>query len=142
VSLTIGRLRKRRCQSAAGRDLLSFDEAKELSAVAEVPVEDLTGSIQERVDLRIGGVIPDRRAGSLGNHDPAASQDRELLRDGGSRDAGQRLQITDTSGPSAEVFQDGNADRVGKRLEELRLELVESIGIVGARRSVSHGGTA
>lgn len=121
--------------SASGRNLLGLDQAKQVGALAEAPVKDLPRRIQQGVDQGIGRVIANRRARSLGNHDASTAQDGELLGDGGTRNAGQLLDLADTARTLAEVLQDRDSHGVGEALEELGLEGAQSIGVVLAGRS-------
>jgi hypothetical protein len=116
--------------SRIGPDGLGVDQPKQVDRVRQVAVEDAVRHVEQLEQIHIADVVDDGGAASLGGHDVAAAQDGQLLRDRRRGRPDCFLELPDAQRALVEQLEDPDPHRVGKRLEELGLELPQPLGVI------------
>ena len=113
---------------------LALELPQQTLCAHQVVVEDLAGNPEEVGDARIADGVSHAEARFRAHHDVVRPEDRQLLRHDGLTDTECRLQFLDALVASCEPFKNPDAYRMGKCLEERRLEHLQFSDGISSRR--------
>src|SRR5438445_526587 len=100
-------------------------------AAGELRVEHLARDVEQRAHARVAYGVADRRAFLPGHDHVLGAEHGELLRDRGLIEIESGLELLHRALAATEDLEETDADGMGQRLEELRLEHLELGGGAG-----------